>query len=361
MSKGMILRMDRKWAYVFTSGCDLVKVRIEPRFAVGKEIRMESEEKRIRYPSPTRRWMPALATAVLAVLVGVGLLFGQGLVAPKVYATMSVDINPSLEMSLDRNLNVIAVKAMNADAEPVLATVQLRNLYWKTAVERWVEAVRATNRFQIETMLVSAVMPEDALKLQTELRTMQENPGTGIMAGIEVRALYSNDLAVLQTADSNGLSVGRQMLLTQAEVQKKNYDAARIGGAALGELVQDLLQNQEMNQTGYTWQGTRDPSGQPTGSGNGEQNQNGNQGSTPGGNQNGNGSPNPSAIPTAAANQEQNQSGGGGQNQESNGTPNPSCTPQGDKNQGSGAGGGNGTVTPACTPLADPTGAMKGR
>jgi hypothetical protein len=359
MNRGVILRMDRNWAYVFTSRAELVRVRMQPHWAVGKEITMEQGERtQSRSVAARRRLAPMLAAAVLVVLVGLGLVFGQGILGSltPVYATMSIDINPSLEMTLDRNLNVLSAKALNDDAAQVLANVQLRNLYWKTAVERWVEAVRATNRFQLETMLVSAVLPEEALQLRTELRTMQENPGVGIMAGIAVRALYSTDAAVVRTAETNGLSVGRQMLLTQAEVQNRNYDAAGIGGAELGELVRTLLQNQEMDQSGYTWHGTKNPSATA-----GQGNQNGSGDVTPGGNQNGNGGTNPSVTPNGAGNQEQNQGGGGDQNQAHNGTPAASCTPAGDQNQGSGAGSGSGTVTPACTPLADPTGAMKGK
>ena len=334
MSKGVVLRIDRKWSYVFTTGSELVKMHVQPQHAVGKEIIMETERSQSRKTIRSRRWVPALVTAALVFLVGFGLIFGQGLIATPVYATMSIDINPSLELSLDRELKVISVRAMNQDAEPVLSKVQLKGLYWKTAVERWVEALRATNQYQIETMLVSAVLPEDALQLKTELQTMQENPGTGVMANIQVRTLYSADKAVATVAQQNGLSVGRQMLLTQSEVQNQNYDAAGIENAPLGDLIQTLLQTREMDQTGFTWHGAKSPTGQPsvTGSEQGNQNQ---------------GTPNPSCTPMGDQNQNQNQ-----------GTP--AVTPGAGNENGTG-GNENATPNPSCTPQADPTGAMKGR
>jgi hypothetical protein len=343
MSKGVVLRIDRKWSYVFTTGSELVKMHVQPQHAVGKEVIMETERKQSRKAVLSRRWVPALVTAALVFLVGFGLVFGQGLIAQPVYATMSIDINPSLELSLDRELKVLSVRAMNQDAEQVLSKVQLKGLYWKTAVERWVEAVRATNQFQIETMLVSAVLPEDALQLKTELQTMQENPGTGVMANIQVRTLYTADRAVTTVAQQNGLSVGRQMLLTQSEVQNQNYDAAGIENAPLGDLIQTLLQTREMDQTGYTWHGAKSPTGQPSVTGSEQGNQNGNSDVTPAGNQN-QGTPNPSCTPAGDQNQNQNQ-----------GTP--AATP------GAGSENGNENVTPnpSCTPQADPTGAMKGR
>jgi hypothetical protein len=341
MSKGVILRMDRRTAYVFTTDCGLVRVRAQAHHAVGKEIVMEDKENRARSTAASgmRRWAPVLAAA-LVLVVGGAALFGTGILSAPAYATVSVDINPSMEMTLDRNLEVLAVKAMNEDAKAVLATVQLRHLYWKTAVERWVEAVRATNRFPMEAMLVSAVMPEDALRLRTELQAMQESPGTGAMTGIQVRAIFSNDPSVAVDAKKAGLSVGRQMLWNQAEHRNMEYDGNAIAEAPLGELLQKLLQNREMDQTGYTWRYGQDPTGQPSATGG--QNQNGNPDATPGANQNGN----PDVTPEG--NQEQNQTGGGGQNQERNGDPSgtpqagePSCTP---------------SCTPECTPGCDPTG-----
>ena len=215
---------------------------------------------------------------------------------------------------------------MDEDAETVLATVRLRSLYWKAAVERWVEAVRATDRFRMEAMLVSAVMPEDALRLRTELQAMQESSGTGAMAGLQVRAIFSNDPAVAVAAKEAGLSVGRQMLWNRAEYRNMEYDGEAIAEAPLGELLRKFLENREMDQTGYTWRRGQDPTGQPSPTGG--QNQNGNPDATPGGNQNGN----PDATP------------GGNQNQERNGDP--SGTPQ----------AAEPSCTPDCTPSCDPTG-----
>ncbi len=376
MNTGIVLNMDRKWAYVMTSDCRMVRVHAKPHMTIGREIRMETEIARDVRPAPTRRMKLAWAMAPLAVILVLGLVFGQGILFNPVYARLSIDINPSLEMALNRNLEVVSVQAMNQEAKQVLEGLafKFRGLQWEDAMGKWVEAVRAKLQIQVQTVLVSAVMPEDAVQLRTRLQEIEGTQNEGALKGIQVRAIYSYNGEVANEANRNGLSVGRQMLLDQARRQNRNYDEAEIAEAPVGDLIQALLQNQEQNQTGGGGQN------QEQNGGNGGSGGNGGGGS-------GSGSGDPSATPQGDQNQEQNQEQNGptsgGQNQEQNGATNgagpgpndPSCTPQGDQNQeqngptsggqnqeqngvtdGAGPGPNDPSCTPQCTPACTPQG-----
>ncbi len=268
MKTGTIVGIDRKHAHVFTSDCRMVKLQWQPDMVVGKEIMMEPTNITPAPVARNRRLQFSLAAACLVLLLVVGLIFGQGLITSPVYATLSIDVNPSLELSLDRDLNVLSVKALNDDATQLLAGHNLTGLYWQDAVNTWAEILKASNQVQVDTMLISAVMPEDAIQLKTQLLAMEGTVNQGVLSNIEVRAIYSNDAALVGQASQNGLSIGRQMLLNQALVQNQNWDENSIENAPLGELIQNLLQNQEQNQTGIggkTTQSAAEQTGASTG------------------------------------------------------------------------------------------------
>ena len=337
MSKGIVMSLERNRAVIFTDDCRLVRVPLEPHHAVGKEIFMNQKEApRAAVRTPSRlRPLRFAAAAALAIAVALGVLFAPGVLPAPVYASISIDVNPSLELQLNRELRVVAALAMNEDAKQILEGLALKGLPWTDAVARWIEAIRTKTTLQVQEMLVSAVLPEDAVALRTQLLAMEGTAAEGTLAGIQVRAIYSNDLAVATQAAQNGLSVGRQMLLTQSELQEQTWTRATIGGASLGDLVGTLLRTQERDMTRYTLhEATGTPAGQKATPGY--------QDVTPGaGPTNGNGDDvTPGAGPT-------NGSGGG------------DVTPGAGSGSGSGSGtGGSGTVTPSCTPDCTPTGSQ---
>lgn len=130
MKKGMILTTNRKWATVFTEDCQLEKLPIQPHMAAGKEIILNMQENTTRAPQYTRRFKPALVAASFVLVLAMTLLLSQGLFLNPVYATVSVDINPSVQFSVNRNLEVVEVKAMNQEAAGLLEGVVFQNMGW---------------------------------------------------------------------------------------------------------------------------------------------------------------------------------------------------------------------------------------
>jgi len=150
----------------------------------------------------------ALIITSLVLVVVLALMFGQGLVVNPVYATVSVDVNPSLELSLNRQLKVVAARAMNEEARQLMTGQEFNGLPWEEAAFRWIEAVRS--RYEVKAVLLAAVMPEEAVALKSQLMQMEK------------------------------------------QIQAQQYNGETICQAPIDQLLADLMQNQEADQTRMT-------------------------------------------------------------------------------------------------------------
>jgi hypothetical protein len=174
-----------------------------------------------------------------------------------VYAQISVDVNPSVEFSLNRELNVIAVRSMNQEAAELLDAKRYQGTPWQAALEQWIIDLQQTNQIKVENMLISAVMPDTATQLRTSLLSLEGTDHPGVMSGINVRVIFSHDPAVARQARRNDLSIGRQMLLNQARLQESELDESSIEEAPLDELIRTLLQIGQPDQTRLTERSTQ--------------------------------------------------------------------------------------------------------
>ncbi|MBN1892161.1 MAG: anti-sigma factor domain-containing protein [Clostridiales bacterium] len=270
MKKGTIISMEDKTTTVITEDFRLVMIPTRADMVVGKEIDMNTHNNETRTPATRKTWMTVIAAAIALAVLGGSFLIWNVIEERRVYAQISVDVNPSVEFSLNKDLKVVAVKAMNEEAEAFLTDLDFTGLAWRDAVERWLDALRESNRIEVKDVLISGVFPEDAQQLREQLTLLEGKYEEGEMKGLTVRVIYSNDQEVLKQAEGNDLSVGRQMLLNQSKEQQKSWDEETIGGAKLGELVQALLGDGQQNQTKVTNKNegeTAKQSGDPTGEG----------------------------------------------------------------------------------------------
>jgi hypothetical protein len=272
MNRGVVLSIDSAYAIVFTRDCHLVKIPPRQGLRLGQEVSLVNPNDRVHERSHIFRPLVAIAAALFAIVAGV--LISQSVLATRTYAVLSVDVNPSLQFSLNKDLLVMEVEALNEDASRLLIKEDYKGLTWQEAVDKWVICLQENGYEEISDVLVSAVMPEKDAILKTQLMLFKETAGKGEGSQMQFHVIYSNDGGVSETAKKNGLSVGMQMIVNQSAAQNGPWTADNIKGASLGELVRVLAQNGEMDQTQVTvnkpdTSGTPDPhstSSRPSGS-----------------------------------------------------------------------------------------------
>jgi len=188
-----------------------------------------------RRPHPGR-----LALLACALLAAVGLGGWRFYTAPVSY--ISIDVNPSVELALNRLDRVVGTAAYNDAGDAALLEVSLQNRTYQQAID----ALLADSQFQAclteGARLVFTVVSED---------------GARLLAGIESRTAgqtYSSqyvqaDQSCLEQAHAHGLSVGKYC----AFLELAQYDAALTvedcHGMTMGEIQQRLEQCQGHGET----------------------------------------------------------------------------------------------------------------
>ena len=242
MRKGTVLSIENDVAIVFTDDCGLIRVPFGPDMAIGREIMLAETavEPVRRAATRIQFWKPALAAALLLFVVTAGLWFGQGRWPLAAYARISVDVNPGIELVLDRRLAVREVLIFDEGARQLAAGVQLKGLDWREAIEQWAGVLIEERSEKLERMLLGVTLSQHDEAFLTQLREMAGTANAGALAGVEVWVLYATDPDVARLAETNGLSVGRQMVLHLAMDQQMGWGIDQVATAPLSDLV-DLI------------------------------------------------------------------------------------------------------------------------
>lgn len=115
MLRGLIIDINDDYISVMTKGMEMKKIKYKEGCNIGDEIYIHRDDYIVKNKI---HWKPMAAAAMLFLALSVG---GVGYAMQNmVYSVVSVDINPSVQMELNRNDKVIGLEALNDDAEKVI-------------------------------------------------------------------------------------------------------------------------------------------------------------------------------------------------------------------------------------------------
>jgi uncharacterized membrane protein len=216
--RGLVVKISDGYCVVLTGKGTYERIPVPRQGArVGAEVSYSYQA----VSSPIFKPM-ALVASFLLLFVCYS-LFNQSSL-PVAVAYVSLDINPSLELSVDKNLDVIGVKYFNDDAANLLKQERLqgKNLYEALGVV--VEQAIAKNYIKTgqENLIVSTVTPSGTssssagppcIAQQSIQQFLEKSINQGGLTG-EVRT-YSATGEFRTEAESNGLSPGKYLIYRQ--------------------------------------------------------------------------------------------------------------------------------------------------
>ncbi len=167
--------------------------------------------------SPTRSWLKSGAIAAVLTLFLFGLSLYQTML-PTAVAYVSLDINPSIEIGVDKNSQVIEAKGLNEDGKTLLKLVALKNKNVYLAIEELIDASIENNYLEPgqENLVFAAVTNNtdtDIIVVEEELvyATITRSAAKTLQAPVEVLVTEAKP-EVQKEAQKNGVSTGKFLL-----------------------------------------------------------------------------------------------------------------------------------------------------
>lgn len=228
MGKGVIMELRNRKAVVLTPDGEFKNIRLakDHHHAVGQEIRLDAviAGKRDFSPFKNIRTIPAFsygAAFIVFCLILTNFFFFQ---SPNhaVAAYVSFDINPSIEVSVDEDLNVIKVLAMNEDAKVLVPNIE--DYYGKNIDEfanDFFEKVKASGYLkEYDEILVVTTVKDDSTEsdLQEDIEQSINEAKEATISEDEVEVVVqATTVEKHEEAKENGFSTGKYITYLDAK------------------------------------------------------------------------------------------------------------------------------------------------
>lgn len=170
------------------------------------------------------------AAAVCLVLLLAGLGGYHYYFTPTTY--LSVDINPSLELGINRFDRVVSVKAWNEDGQELADSLELNLLDYREALERLVACEDVAGRLAAGELLSITVAGEDEAQCGRLLAGAQ-----ACTAGQENVMCRHGDGELLEQAHHAGLSLGKYQAFLTLQALDPTVTAEDVAGLTMGEIL----------------------------------------------------------------------------------------------------------------------------
>ena len=160
-----------------------------------------------------KRFVAAAAAFILVLGTTLGVLAYQN--AQKAFATISLDVNPSLQLEVSKKEKVLEVKALNSDAEKVLEGMALKDTDLTVAVNAIIGSMLKNGYLSVDAnSVLLSVQGDGSAKLEKQLMgeidsILRQNSIEGAILAQSVQA----DAALEEQAKANGISLGKARLV----------------------------------------------------------------------------------------------------------------------------------------------------
>lgn len=247
---------------------------VSPVPMIGTEITIQCVKKK-------RFFMPytvLVAAAILLLTFFASRLWFQSPVTTTLGAAVSfvtIDINPSVELGIDINGNVILAKGLNADGEKILQGKEIIGQKSEVAVEIVVDSAIEYGYLAPEkgnNIIINVSGKEDSNRKLVEMTDKLPESAKKVLLKRKLNAqveAFKTDIVVYQESKELGVSAGKYALFLEAKeaglninpkdvVQGGIVQAIKAAGGHPGEIISKARQEKEFTDKVKEWKSLKE-------------------------------------------------------------------------------------------------------
>lgn len=209
-------------------------------------------------------WMRAARTAAVLAACCV-LILGLAVyqISLKVDSVVEIDVNPSLELQLNRNAQVVRVNALNADGVKILDDTQenLKRAKLDEAIHVLVNTmVRDGFLNEEKNSVLVSVDHGDADKSEELQQLVAENVKEALsqdqITGIVYHQSYSTSATITEIAEEFGISPGKAAFIKRLITLRPDFSIEELAQLTISEIT-ELLQKENVDVSQYVARNNR--------------------------------------------------------------------------------------------------------
>lgn len=243
--RGLIFSLDKKSAVVATPQNAVYKINRTSTMYIGKEITF-SDEDIINHTYYMKKYFAAAACFCLIIGIAIGFLLSssRNFSIIREYAYISMDINPSMEITIDKKQKVIKVEPLNSDAIDILSSEKFKGMKIRDAITKIYDICEDKanlDREKVYVLISGTVNPEvkehkDNVIIKNILNELKESIQEASNSAADVVALEIEPEARTQ-AFEYGISPSKYAIFSEIKKNGGEISLEELKNSSAGELV----------------------------------------------------------------------------------------------------------------------------
>lgn len=227
MKTGLVMEIDQKGrATVLEVGGQFVQVPAQAAWQLGDVVQLRPAR------AAAKPWV-ALAACLLLVLAGT---VGNWLYFSRA-TLISVDVNPSVELWLNRLDQVVAVEGLNQQGQELALQVDLRNQSYTKALELLFSSEYLAQYLAGDPEVTITVMSQPGREISL-LASAEKTAGNALQSQNTTARVecFSVDRQLVENAHCHGVTAGKYLYLLELQEAAPDIDINEYAQQSIGEI-----------------------------------------------------------------------------------------------------------------------------
>ncbi|PXX56888.1 anti-sigma factor-like protein [Hungatella effluvii] len=244
MKMGIIIEITGKEAVIMKNGGDFVSLPAKEGWKKGDIVPIKTKQRSRRFLTAAA----AIAACLCFVVTGGGYHYYYAQAA-----LISVDVNPSIELSVNRLDRVTSSSALNEDGEALLSSVRLTGMECGEAVKELLQSESGEPYLSGNKNVVVTVYSANEARQSRLLEEIRETADTTVTTlrpdgNTEYRAVTSEEV---EAAHSCGVTAGKYIYLQKLEEAAPETDITQYSHCSIDEIKEHISNCENRHQTDY--------------------------------------------------------------------------------------------------------------
>ena len=245
--KAIIMEVEDKYAIIMKNNGEFIRISNNGELKVGDELDDKLFAKELNIATGSR-----IITKLASIAAVFILIFGLGYGAYSYnapYAYISLDINPSIEISVNVFDRIISLKGVNNDGKILADLHNYRNMKVDEGIKNVIHSAvqQGYIKAEIDNMVFMTLSSKDANKTNELDRTIGISASEEIQSsGVEVK-LYIEDNSIQNHKDAEklGISPGKLVLIKKLKENEPQIDLQNYIDIPVKEIIKSITENEK--------------------------------------------------------------------------------------------------------------------